>query len=231
MNLFSQFKSATPSFWIPFKVDKQDKTIGEFSHKDFTGLFFSETPTLWTLKKRFNSIVYNDTVPGLTFIENLWKRSSSLQRELLYRNFIKELKANLKSNEKQGFFGRLTNIDDVATRAELYINLLNRLYLEKSIDSSMHDNVKKNSSLQPAQWIGKPVELTELIDALYISGKLPGATQKQLIECFNFIFNVNLEYDKFTDAQQSIKKRKKDKAKFLISLTENYSNKINEDDK
>jgi hypothetical protein len=225
---FSEFKQASHDYWIPYTVDDKDKSVVGFSHKEYTQLVFSSPPTRWTLKKRFNEIVYDDRKPGITFIENLWRKSSKIERDLFYKNFIIELEKSKVSNERRGSIVDIFyRSDSIAARAKIYIDLLNKLNLEKPIDLPKSDKANKTSFIEPAIWNGSQVELVELIDSLYNSGKLPGVTQQQLIDCFNLIFSTDLNYDQFADARQAIKKRN-EITKFLNWLSKNYKTKMNE---
>ncbi|MBP2281715.1 hypothetical protein H4V97_000033 [Flavobacterium sp. CG_23.5] len=154
--------------------------------------------------------IHND---HLYFIRNSEKQTSNLDISLI--NFDK----------------KLCTSHDVKV-ANIIANDILEIYLEEKIEEI---NSSPNSNHQTAKsnlnWTGSKIEMVELIYGLHNLKMFNGGNTdiKEIAGQFSKTFNIVLD-DSIYRCFQDIKNRKTIKTKFLHSLSENFNNKIVEEE-
>lgn len=217
INFIKHLRLANKSFWIPFVIDGGES----FEHRDYTGLFFKRQPLELTVHTKFFNLILNDEMRGGILIRNILGSLSSERAEIFYG----KLKVRLIANVHQ------------ANRRNMYIKakyqyLLEQLEISYKKVKENQNSPYENQKFGKLRWTGENVELFELIDALYLTGKLVAVNKEIVFHFFNshFILKDESSYDRFQSSITSIRKRKKSKTVFMDLLIREYLLKLDSRD-
>lgn len=112
-------------FWIPYEVDPNMEV--EFSHKDYSGLYFRSTPYEFQVWRAFYQTLQSRTSRHIQFVDGLAQQTKSSKERLdFYHNLLKLMKSNQRDDR---FFEwilpeRLRSLkESVITHANLQIEI------------------------------------------------------------------------------------------------------------
>lgn len=84
-------------FWIPYEVDPNMEV--EFSHKDYSGLYFRSTPYEFQVWRAFYQTLQSRTSRHIQFVDGLAQQTKSSEERLdFYHNLLKLMKSNQREN-------------------------------------------------------------------------------------------------------------------------------------
>ena len=234
---------APDDFWIPY-VKNDNSLTTDFSHKDYTGLFFRYHPSISEVKKRFNGILANDNQSGLKLVRNIWYQISHERRETFYKKLDFQLK-DLEVTYKSSILNRFIGTHDIGTRANKYRDELRLLYLEEreSQIKKLQESYSQNPSVisdsaqeildifSKIKWNGSPTEFYELCLAFYASKVLDGATHRQIFTLLKFICHYDGEIRNLNGFKKNIKERKTENKATLLDKMQKSLNEYLEEKK
>lgn len=231
------FKSAPELNWIPYHVITKDENRHLLPYK---GLVFKSEPIGEKLRYRFLKTIYQLEPPQISsFITEMVKeydesKTTAFLNNLSYTlnqitvSFI-QMESEIRTSSDKFFFYLTFLIQYRVSYPKACLSigaakgLLERPDFVSSLFSEKFAQPNNDNMVLPdLTWTGLPVELSELIDALYSTRKIKGLSKDEMFSFFCNLLKVRTSLKTFNSSLTEIKDRKKSKTKFLDSLTAEY---------